>query len=70
MNKRNKLKEDLAWLGLYNQSALMTFKRMYSHYDSERPITEIVDNMPVEKLDWAHQQVKNTIKKYINSNTI
>ena len=64
MNKRDILKEDLVWLGIYNQGSLLKFKRMYSHDNLERSITEVINNMADEKLDWAIQQVKNTIDKF------
>ena len=49
-NAKTKLKEDLVWLGLYNQKCLRNFKLMYSPHNLERPITEIIDNMPYDKL--------------------
>ena len=64
MNKRDILKEDLAWLGIYSQGALLKFKKLYSHNNLEKPITEIVDDMRNDQIDWALQQVKNTIDKF------
>ncbi len=41
---------------------IMLFKRMYSPTDTMKPINEVVDDMPYEKLDWAMQQVERTIE--------
>lgn len=57
---RNNLKEGLAKLPESNQ---MLFKRMYSHDDLTRDINEVVDLIPEDKLDWAMQQVENTLIK-------
>ena len=39
------------------------FKRTYSSNDLLKPINEIVNNMPVDKLDWALSQIDNTVEK-------
>lgn len=39
----------------------MRFKRMYSHKDLTKSIDETVDNMPVDRLDWAMQQIERTL---------
>lgn len=57
---RNYLKEGLA---LLSEEQQMVFKRMYSHTNLDLPINEVVDKMPENKLDWAMQQVENTIFK-------
>ncbi len=57
---RTKLKEGLRQCEEKNQ---VFFKRMYSHDDQTRSIDAVVDCMPVEKLDWAMQQVQSTIAK-------
>lgn len=41
----------------------LTFKRMYSHNDLDKPINEVVDAMPADKLDWAMEQVRRSIEK-------
>jgi hypothetical protein len=41
----------------------MLFKRMYSHKDLEKPIDDVVDAMPDDKLDWAMQQVERTLER-------
>lgn len=41
----------------------MMFKRMYANGDLALEINAVVDRMPAEKLDWAMQQVDNTLKK-------
>jgi hypothetical protein len=57
---REWLKQSLAELPESNH---MLFKRMYSHMDLEKPINAVVDAMAPEKLDWAMQQVENSLKK-------
>ena len=42
----------------------MLFKRMYAHGNLDADINSVVDSMPAEKLDWAMQQVYNTLRKY------
>ena len=37
------------------------FKRMYSHKDLDKPINDVVDSMPKDKLSWAMEQVKRTV---------
>ena len=39
----------------------LTFKRMYSHLDLDKDIDQVVEEMSVEKLDWAMQQVQRTV---------
>lgn len=39
------------------------FRLMYSPYNLELDINLVVDDMPADKLDWAMQQVQNTIDK-------
>jgi hypothetical protein len=41
----------------------MMFKRMYSHKDPSRPIDNVVDDLPEEKLDWAMEQVRRSVEK-------
>lgn len=57
---RQQLKDGLSKLPESNQ---LIFKRMYSHTDLEKPINDVVDAMPPEKLDWAMQQVEASLKK-------
>jgi len=57
---RQSLKEGLKTLPEANQ---LIFKRMYSPHNLEADIDDVVDNMPVEKLDWAMQQVDRTISR-------
>jgi hypothetical protein len=59
---RETLKKGLAQCSDAQQ---LIFKRMYSHKNLEKPISEVVDAMPAERLDWAMQQVESTIKKNI-----
>ncbi len=46
-----------------NYKHRLFFKRMYSPKDLNKPITDIVDSIPIEKLSWALSQVENTLKK-------
>lgn len=57
---RSTLKE---WLKECTPDQQHIFRRMYSHKNLEKPIDEVVDEIPEEKLDWAMQQVERTIKK-------
>jgi hypothetical protein len=63
MTKREKLKQDLAWLGLAGGRHIYVFKCMYSNPDLDISINEIVDNISNTKLDWALKQVQNSIDK-------
>lgn len=56
---RNTLKKGLARC---DEHSHRIFKLMYSHKDLEKPINDVVDNIPVEKLDWAMEQVQRTLK--------
>ena len=60
---RNTLKEGLAQCSGGKQ---FLFKRMYSQGNLDMPINDVVDNMDPEKLDWAMEQVKNTLDKKTN----
>ena len=42
------------------------FKQMYSFKNMEADIDTVVDNMPVDKLDWALQQVNRTLDRQID----
>jgi len=57
---RQSLKDGLAKCTEGHQGV---FKRMYSFDDQSLSMDEVVDRMPAEKLDWAMQQVQNTIRK-------
>lgn len=57
---RKTLKEGLA---LCTEAQQHFFKRMYAHGDLELPINDVVDNLEVDKLDWAMQQVQETLDK-------
>ena len=39
------------------------FKQMYAGGDFTRSIDAVVDDMPEDKLDWAMEQVENTLAK-------
>ena len=55
---RNSLKDSLTKLPENNQ---ILFRRMYSHKNVNAKINDIIDAMPVDKLDWAMQQVQSTL---------
>lgn len=38
------------------------FRQMYSHKKLDCPITEVVDFMEIDKLDWALTQVEKTLE--------
>lgn len=57
---RNSLKEKLL---LLPKSWQAMFKRMYSPNDLEKGLDKVVDQMPESKLDWAMQQVENSLDK-------
>ena len=57
---RDTLKRGLAECSSDQQ---MLFKRMYANGHLDMPIDKVVDKMPVERLDWAMQQVQGTIVK-------
>jgi hypothetical protein len=61
---RQQLKEGLAKLNPENHRM---FKLMYSHKDLEKPIDDVVDAMPDDKLDWAMQQVERSVAKAENA---
>ena len=53
------LKEGLAKLEENHQ---YIFKKMYSPYDLDKDINQVVDDMPVERLDWAMRQVSRSLE--------
>lgn len=57
---RNKVKEGLIRC---TEGQRGKFRRMYGHEKPDCSLREIVDSMPVEKLDWALTQLENTLKK-------
>jgi hypothetical protein len=65
---REQLKAGLAQLP---ENWQRTFKLMYGRDNGKRsventvalPINDVVDIMPEDKLDWAMQQVENSLKK-------
>lgn len=57
---RQQLKENLAKC---TDAQNHLFKQMYSHNDLNKPINDVVDAMPDDKLDWSMQQVEQTLTK-------
>lgn len=51
-------------LNLLPKKWVELFYRMYSGGDLSKNIDEVVSGIPDEKLDWALQQVENSVKKY------
>ena len=41
----------------------LIFKRMYSHENLDAPLDQIVNNIPEERLNWAMQQIINSLNK-------
>ena len=39
------------------------FKRLYSHGNLDKPVNDIVNELPSDKLSWALTQVENSNKK-------
>ena len=58
--KRAKIKHIL--LRLDNRQRLV-FLKMYANGKLDADIDDVVDQLPLEKLDWALQQCKNTYHK-------
>jgi hypothetical protein len=63
MTKREILKQNLAWLSLYGDNHLRTFRFMYSYKNIYASINEIVDNMSDNWIDWALTQTQNSLDK-------
>ena len=57
---RNTIKEGLSRCTSAEQ---LIFRRMYSPNALELPINEIVDKIEPERLDWAMQQILNTLEE-------
>ena len=57
---RDELKKGLSQLP---EAHSHIFKCMYSHENLDADINDVVDSMPEEKLDWAMQQVQNSLDK-------
>jgi hypothetical protein len=55
--------EILFGLSQLPEANVTMFKKMYSHGNIELPIEQVVNKIPDDKLDWAMQQVENTLKK-------
>jgi hypothetical protein len=54
------LKEKLAKLDENNHC---TFRLMYSPKKLDRPINDVIDSIPNDRLDWAMIQVQNSVNK-------
>ena len=61
MTKREKLKEELAWLSLLSQAHIIKFKLIYSNEYLNYSIDYIIDNMATSKLDVALRSVQHAI---------
>ncbi len=57
---REEIKKGLSQL---EDTHRLRFNRMYSYDNLERPVNDVVDSMPEEKLNWALTQVENSLKK-------
>ena len=56
---RTFLKENIAKC---TEGEIHVFKKMYSPTNPSLDIDKVIDQMPNEKLDWAMDQVKNSLK--------
>lgn len=61
--KRDELKEVLSKL---EPGSVHKFKRMYSPYNLEKDINDVVDDIPDKKIKWALQQCYNTYYDLFN----
>lgn len=50
-------------LSKLSEHEYLLFKMMYSPNDWTLDINKVVDNMPESTLDWAMQQVENSLEK-------
>ena len=62
---REQIKKGLAQL---EDTHRLRFNRMYSHENLEKPVNDVVDTIPEEKLNWALTQVENSLLKPYNAN--
>jgi hypothetical protein len=58
--KRSEIKRILSKLEESNRNVFM---RMYSHKNLEKNVSDVVDEIPSKKLDWALTQAKNSYYK-------
>ena len=63
MTNKEKLKRDLGFLGLYGGNHLRTFRIIYSSGNREASINDIIDKMKNTQINWALQQVQNSLDK-------
>ena len=59
---RKTIKEGLA---LCTDGERLTFNKMYSHKELDKDVDAVVDDMSMDKLDWAMQQVKRSVDKHL-----
>jgi hypothetical protein len=55
---RNFLKKNIVKC---SEGQVLMFKRMYSNNNLDLDINIVIDKMPIDKLDWAMQQIERTI---------
>jgi len=60
MTPKQKRTEIKRLLHLLSQENREVFNRMYSHDDLDRPVDEVVDNLPSKKLSWALSQCQSS----------
>lgn len=56
-------KEILNGLKQCTKKQVQTFRQMYAYKNPDWTIKQVVESILEDKLDWAMQQVANTIKK-------
>lgn len=60
INSGKQILKDL--LAQCTEGQQLMFKRMYSHKNMEATIDEAVDNMDVDRIDWAISQCERTVQ--------
>jgi hypothetical protein len=61
--KEFKVKLMLDLLNQCTPEQQLFFKRMYSHKNLEKPIEDVVKDLPEEKYNWAICQIENSVEK-------
>jgi len=60
LSVRQIMKDKIKLLPNENQ---VSFKRMYSHKNLDKPIDLVIDDMEEDKLEWALSQIETTLNK-------
>ena len=57
---RSAIKDNLQ---MCNEGEQIMFKRMYSHGNLDADINDVVNGLNDDQLEWAAQQIENTLQK-------